>query len=813
MSKINKVAVLGSGVMGSAIAAHIANSGTEVLLMDIVPKGEEDRNKLAKTAIEKLLKTDPAAFTHKRKAKLITPGNIEDDLEKLGEVDWIVEAVIEDLKIKQKVYNAIDKFRKKTSIISSNTSTIPLEHLTKGMSDAFQKDFLITHFFNPPRYMRLLELVTGKQTRKEVAEKIRKFCDLELGKGVVNCKDTPGFIANRIGIYWITIAVLEAINQKVPVEIADAVLSRPIGVPKTGVFGLLDLIGIDLMPLIAKEFKDTLPKDDSFLKIYNEPEIITKMIKDGYTGRKGKGGFYRLNKDGGKKVKEAICLETGEYKKAEKPKLECVEAARSGLQNLFGFNDIASKFAWSVVSETLRYAASLVPDISDDIVSIDEAMKLGYNWKYGPFELIDKLGHENTNGAMWLAEKLKAEKKNVPEILKTVGAEKFYKEDNTSKYYFSTSGKHQKISVDSDAWTLADKKRGQQPVLKNASAKLWDIGDGIACLEFTTKMNTIDPYTLELIMKAVEKVESEFKGLVIGNDGDNFCAGANIGFLLFSANTAAWKTIDNVIKQGQDTFMALKFAPFPVVTAVSGLALGGGCEIQLHSDAVQAHVETYTGLVEVGVGLIPGWGGCKEMILRHLESDSKHQLNIAQKGGMFVLSLKHAITGVDTAAIRHPIVTINTMPAVSKAFEYIATAKVAKSAEEAKDMLIMQSENCITMNRKRLLNDAKQKCLSLTRDYTPPEIAKIQLPGKTAEVALLMAVESFVKRGIATPHDETIAKKLAVVLSGGNTDVTEEINEQNLLDLEREIFMELIKTKPTLDRIEYMLDTGKPLRN
>ncbi len=798
-SVIKKVAVIGSGVMGSAIAAHIANSGTPVVLLDIVPKDAKDRSQLAKNAIEKLLKTDPAPFTHKRKAKNITPGNLEDDLKLLEDADWIIEAVLEDLEIKKNLYKMINSVRRPKTIVSSNTSTIPLNHLISDLSTEFRKHFIITHFFNPPRYMRLFELVVSEETSSYVPEVIREFADVNLGKGVVDCKDTPGFIANRIGCFWMTAGVLDAMKFGVTVEQADIVMGKPVGIPKTGVFGLLDLIGIDLMPLIAKELKKTLPPEDEFLKIYKEPALVDRMIKDGYTGRKGKGGFYRLNTDGGKKVKEVIDLKTGEYQEAARPKLASVDGSKKGLRFLVEHSDIGGKYAREVLFKTLAYSASLVPEIADDIASVDQAMKLGYNWKYGPFELIDKFGDEACAGPKWFAEQLKNEGKEVPPILLQAGDRPFYKISDNKKFYINTSGEYKERKQSPDIWMLADKKLGKKPILKNPSASVWDIGDGIVCLEYTSKMNSVDPMTLEMIAKTTELVKTSYKGLVIGNDSDNFCVGANIGVLLFGANVAAWKQIREIIKQGQDVYMGLKYAPFPVVTAVSGMALGGGCEILLHSDAVQAHIETYTGLVEVGVGIIPGWGGCKEIIMRNIDVRLKEQTVTAKMGRMF-----GGISLVRTA---------NSMPAISRAFETIAMAKVSKSAEEAKDMLVLLEKDGITMNRERLLSDAKKKCLKLAENYKVPESRKISLPGRTAKAALNMAIDSFVKNGKATPYDSVVSKALAKVLSGGSTDITKELTEQDLLDLELDVFMELVKNEGTMDRLESMLETGKPLRN
>ncbi len=788
MTDIKKIAVLGSGVMGSGIAAHCANAGLDVLLLDIVKPGEKNHNFLTEGAIEKQLSAKPApGFTNKRNAKRVTPGNLEDDLDKLKDCDWIIEAVLEKLEVKQDVYKKIDAARKKGSIVSSNTSTLPIHELMNGLPASFAQDFMITHFFNPPRFMRLLEVVKGKDTRADAFATISKFADVNLGKGVVECKDTPGFIANRIGVYWMTLGLLEAMRLNIPVEAADAVMGRPVGIPKTGVFGLFDLIGIDLMPLIAKEMLHTLPKTDPFVMNYQEPELVKKMIADGYTGRKGKGGFYRMAKDGETKIKEVIDLKTGNYHVApKKVELASVNAGKAGLRAVMEAPDIGGQYAWAVLSETLRYTASLIPEISDSIADVDAAMKMGYAWKSGPFEMIDKLGVD------WFVAKLKAEGKPVPPILEKAAGKTLYAVDGGKKQAFTIGGQYTPIIAPEGSLMLADIKMNKKPVAKNPSASLWDLGDGIACLEVTSKMNSIDLDILTMIETATNDiVPKNFKGLVIGNDGDNFSVGANLGLMLMAANLAAWKEISEMIKQGQRAMMGIKYAPFPVVSSLAGMALGGGCEIILHSNAVQAHIESYPGLVEVGVGLIPGWGGCKEMLLRYLgEKESK--------GGGFIGNM---------------IATGGAMPAISKVFEQIAMAKVAGSAEEAKDMKILRESDAITMNRARVLADAKAKCIAMAKDYKAPQPAVLHLPGGTAKVALSMAVDGFKAAGKATPHDVVVSKELAKVLSGGDTDISEGLSEQQVLDLEYEAFMQLVKTKGTLARIEHMLETGKPLRN
>ena len=775
MAEIKKVGVIGAGVMGAGIAAHITNAGVPVVLLDIVPEGAEKRDALAEDAVKKLLKADPAAFMHKRNAKLITTGNIEDHLDRVADCDWIIEAVIERLDAKHAIYGKIDAVRKPGSIVSSNTSTIPLAVLCEGMPGGFARDFLITHFFNPPRYMRLLELVAGETTRADAVQAVRRFADVALGKGVVECKDTPGFIANRIGIYWLQCGVLEAMEAGLTVEEADAVCGRPMGIPKTGVFGLLDLVGLDLMPHVLGSLAGALPETDAFHAVRREPELIRKMIADGYTGRKGKGGFYRLDTSSGKRVKEAIDLETGAYHPAQKPRLDSVEAARKGgLRALMEHPDKGGRYAWRVMARTLGYAAHLAPEIAGDIVAVDEAMRLGFNWKSGPFQLIDQLG------AAWFAEKLKTDGLPVPDLLETVGAGTFYRTDEGRPQHLTFDGGYADVRRATGVLLLSDVKLRSQPLARNASASLWDIGDGVVCLEFHTKMNALDLGTLAMVGKAVDIVADGYQALVIYNEGSNFSAGANLGLMLFAANLAAWPMIEDMLVRGQDAYKALKYAPFPVVGAPAGMALGGGCEILLHCDAVQAHAEFYVGLVETGVGVVPAWGGCKEMLVRWSAS---------------------------------PLRPRGFMPPVIKVFETVGTATVARSAPEARDLLYLAADDGITMNRDRLLADAKARALDLVDGYTPPEPPEISLPGPAARVALTMVLYGLRKLGKATPHDEVVAKVLAGVLSGDGTDVTESLTEDDLLALERRAFMELVRHPATIARIEHMLDTGKPLRN
>ncbi|MEO8196845.1 MAG: 3-hydroxyacyl-CoA dehydrogenase/enoyl-CoA hydratase family protein, partial [Thermoanaerobaculia bacterium] len=593
---IQKVGVLGSGVMGAGIAAHVANAGIPVVLLDIAQEGPGGRSALAMNAIERLKKTKPSPLMAASRAKLITPGNLDDDLALLADCDWIIEAVIERVDIKQNVFRAVDGVRKAGSIVSSNTSTIPFAKLMEGLPAEFARDFLITHFFNPPRYMRLLELVAGPHTRPEAFAAVKKFCDLQLGKSVVVCKDTPAFIANRIGTFWIESAIREAFDGGLTVEEVDALAGKAFGFPKTGVFGLLDLVGIDLGPHVAKSLLATLPKDDLYCKLHVDSPFITKMIADGLVGRKGKGGFYRMESRDGKKVKQAIDLQTGEYRDLVEARLASIGVAKSaskggGPRAILEHPDRGGRYCWKMIAATLSYALEVAPQISDDLFSIDEALRTGFSWKWGPFELLDKIG------PAWFAGRLRAEGLPVPALLERVGSGTFYRIEN---------GRLQQLNLPlpEASWSdihrgegvllLSDIKLAGKPVSKNSSASLWDLGDGVLCLEFTSKMNSIDEGILRLARKAIALVgdgKGAWKALVISNEGENFSVGANIGIALFAANIALWMAIEGQVYEGQQVYKALKYAPFPVVGAPSGMALGGGCEILLHCSAVQAHAE------------------------------------------------------------------------------------------------------------------------------------------------------------------------------------------------------------------------------
>lgn len=812
---IKKAAVIGAGVMGAGIAAHLANAGYEVELLDRVnPKGEP-RTAIAEGAVEKLLKTNPAPLMHKKNARKIRPGNTEDHIDRLKDCDIIIEAVFEDPKVKSDIFKKIDANRKPGAIIASNTSTIPLKNLIADQSEAFKKDFVITHFFNPPRYMPLLELITSEHNDPKMVQELTTFLDEKLGKGVVHCNDTPGFIANRIGTFWIQCAINEAVDKKLTVEEADAIVGKPMGIPKTGIFGLVDLVGLDLMPHISKSLTGSLPADDGYVKANRSHAVIDNMIKEGYIGRKGKGGFYRRDEN---KNDFAIDLQTGALhpktkvvpaptlvakatgtltkivsapfklfskKKADAtPKAEPIEldilnaSKKGGLRALVEQDDKYGQYAWAVLKQTLVYTAEHAHEIAASVHDVDQGMKLGYNWKYGPFELIDKLGVD------YFIKRLEKEGEKVPELLKKAAGKSFYKDIDHKLHMLDKDGQYQEVKRAEGVLLLSDIKRDKKNlVASNKSASLWDIGDGVICLEFHSKMNSLDTKILDMANKAcdiIEKKDSKFKALVVHNEGEDFSVGANIFNALLAAKAGQYWLIEKMVKQGQDTYKRLKYASFPVVSAPAGKALGGGCEILLHSHHVQAHAETYPGLVEVGVGLLPAWGGTTELLTRAKQ-------NKRMPGGP--------------------------MPAVGTVFETISTAKVGLSAYEAKDLMLFRDSDGVTMNKSRLLADAKKKALEMTKDFKPEVPFNMTLPGPSGHAAISMAVDGFFLKGQATPYDVVVSDKVAKVLTGGDkADPTVTVTQDQLRELERKHFMELVRDKRTQARIETMLRTGKPLR-
>ena len=764
---INKVAVIGAGVMGASIAAHISNAGVPVLLFDRVPETATDRNVIAQTAIQNLLKAEPPALMRTANARLITAANVEDHLHLLADADWVIEAVIEEAHIKKALYQQLDAVCHADCLISSNTSTLPLHVLVDGLSEGFKQRFIISHFFNPPRYMRLLEFVASPQTRPELITAVREFADTKLGKDGVMCQDTPGFIGNRLGVYWLQCSLQEAIALGLTSTEADAVMTV-FGIPKTGVFGLLDLIGLDLIPHVLSSMTRALAPNDAFQQVRQLPDVVQTMIAQGLIGRKAKAGFYRLN---AAHHKEAIDLNTGIYGAISPPDLGALQAAKkSGLANVLSHTDLLGIYAWRVFAKTLSYAASLLPEVTNDAAAIDTAMREGYNWRYGPFELLDQIG------VAWFIDKLQAEQLGVPPFLANKQA--IYHVDAGQLTVADLTGQYHPVQRAKGIFLLADAKRQHAPVLTNRSASLWDVGDGVACLELHSKMNTLDHDNLSLLGQSIACVKHNFAALVIHNDSEHFSAGANLSLLPLAIHNQDWATVEQLIDLGQQTYLALKYAPFPVVGAPSGLALGGGCEILLHCDAIQAHAELYMGLVEVGVGLIPCWGGCKEYLQRCLAH---------QKNGL--------------------------IPPISAAFETIALAKVSKSAADAQDLLFLAASDGITANKNRLLAEAKAKALLLTTHYQAPQAPLYTLPGKTAKIRLSLGINALHSLGKASDYDVVISHYLADILSGGDCDMTLALTENELLTLEKKAFLALVQQSGTLARLEHLLKTGKTLRN
>lgn len=781
---IRHVAVFGAGTMGAAIAAHMANAGLSVLLYDLAADGP-DPAATARAAIARMAKQNPSPLMRADRTRKVTPLALDraDDLARLGDVDWVVEAIVERPAIKADLYARIAPHLPDRTIVSSNTSTIPLATLTRDLPATLQGRFCITHFFNPPRWMRLLELVLPPDGDPARFAPLRRFADEKLGKGVVDAKDTPGFIANRIGTLWLQAAVRATVEAGVDIESADAVLGRPMGIPKTGVFGLLDLVGLDLMPAIAQSMAASLPPDDAYRRIYREEPAIRAMLDAGRVGRKAGGGFYTLAKmPDGRREKQVIDLKTGTYAPAIRPTPPALAATKAAprderLRVLVSHDSPEGRLAWTVLSEVVLYACTLVPEIADTPAEIDAAMRLGYNWGEGPFAWLDRLG------PAWFRDRIAAEGRAVPPFLTTLAAAgSTYAGVGKDRTQTLPDGKAAAIRRPAGLFTLDDVKDAGPPMAKGGGTALWDLGDGVAAFELATPRNTLDPEVLDRLDAALDLGESgQFQALTIVGGPENFCVGANIGLLLFAINVAGWKQIGALIDRGHAVFGRLRSAPFPVVGAPAGMALGGGCELLLHCDHVQAHAESYIGLVEAGVGVVPGWGGATELLTR--------------------------LAG-DATLPRGP------MPPVAKAFETVALAKVSTSALEARALGFLRPTDGITMNRDRLLADATAAALRLAVDYSPPDAADpLTLPGPAGKAALMLQVRDLARRGLATPHDRVVTERLATVLTGGDRAPEIALGPDDLHALEREAFLALARTDATRQRIDHMLTTGKPLRN
>ena len=769
------ITVIGSGLMGSTIAAHLANAGCNVNLLDIVDNSQKDKNYLSKEAIKKLLKIKPSPITLKSNIKFINPGNLEDDLNLINESDWVIEAIIEDLNIKKNLYKKIELIMKEDLIISSNTSTIPIKFLTENLSNKFKKNFLITHFFNPPRYLKLLEVVKSDDLNSKIFNKIINFADIKLGKTIIKTKDTPGFIGNRIGIFWIERAAVEAFKYNLTAEEADSIIMNLFNVPKTGVFGLIDVVGLDLMPSVINSLLNNIPKNDYYCQVHESPEIFQFMLKNNMIGRKGNGGFYKLVNTKNKKIKHTLNFKTFKYSPSIKVKNEKIDLIKKDLKKFLEIDNIYSQYSISVLIDVLYYVLLITNDIAEDIVSIDESMKNGFGWKYGPFELIDLIGTK------FLIEKIGITKK-LPDLLDKIGNNTFYKVESTKLKYFDFNSNDYKDLIRPDGVILlSDFKKTHKPIKTIKTASLWDIGDQVTVFEIHSKSNTIDISTLEFLNEAIDIVNSSYNSMILYNEGDFFSAGANLGEALFLGNIGLESEVENkILNKGQEVYTKLKYSNFPVVAAPANIALGGGCEIILHSDYVQAHIESYIGLTEAALGILPAWGGCKELLFRFYNN------NKIPKGPM---------------------------PSIIKTFELIGMAKVSSSAHEAKKLGYLRNSDGITMNKNRLLYDAKQKAIQLSEKYEPPTKNTYFLPGKTAQSALNLAINNMFSNGQISSHDKFVGEKIAYVLSGGDTDITKLMKEENILKLEKNAIYELMKEDLTIERLEYVLETGKYLRN
>ena len=739
--KINNVVVIGSGTMGSGIAAQLCNANIPVTLLDL-------KTEISQKAKERIEKSRPPLLIDKSKIDGINVGNIADNFNLVAEADWIVEAVVERIDIKHDIYEKIFKKRKKDSIVSSNTSSIPISVLSEKLSEEDKKDFCITHFFNPVRYMDLLEIVKNEKSDLEKIKHLKNFCEVDLGKGAIICNDTPGFLGNRIGVYAMQVAMTEAFKLKLSIEEADAIFGRPMGIPKTGVFGLYDLIGIDLMADVLKSFIKELPKSDEFQEVAKEIPLVKKLIETGYTGRKGKGGFYRMNKVDNKKILEAINLETGEYHPTQKIN---IKSEKVDLKALINRDDKYGEYAWSVISKIINYASSLVPGITDEFNDIDEAMRLGFNWSKGPFEMLEEIGVAN------FFDKFKNYEGNkFLENLSKTKNEKFH-------------GVRQKYT---DIETLGKVKKTATSIDGNSSASIYRFND-FNIVEFTTKANALDYDSMDALKKATDKP------LIIINESMQFSAGVNLTYTMNFADKGDHKSIEKFVKYFQDTCKELKYSKYPVVSAPSGLTLGGGFEVLVQSNFVASHTNIVVGLVETMVGLVPAGGGCKEMLWRWSQTDE-------------------AKNDPDFAPL--------------KVFDIIGYGKTATSPVEAEPLKYLLPENKKIMSRNSLLQ-VSRSILQDNKDFVPPVEVNFNLSGKPLKNKMVKLLEKLYNEKIILDHGMTVGTELANVLSGGDTSIDKTLSEDDLYKLELDAFMRLIETKQTQQRIKHTLSTGKPLVN
>jgi 3-hydroxyacyl-CoA dehydrogenase len=790
MSKpIRRAAVIGAGVMGSGIAAHFANAGVEVVLLDIVPpnltdaekKDRSARNRFAVGGLDKALKSRPAAFFHKSNARLVSTGNTEDDLEKVKGCDLVIEAIIEQMEPKRALFAKLEALVPDHCIVASNTSGLRIAEMMKGRSDSFKQRFLVMHFFNPVRYMKLLELVVGPETSKETLDRVVHFGESSLGKGIVLGKDTPNFVGNRIGVHAMLSSIHLMLEDGLTPEDVDNITGSPMGHPKSASFRTADMVGLDTFAHVAQNCFDSLV-DDEERDVFKLPAFIQTMLEKKLLGDKTKGGFY---KRGANKDLETFDPKTLAYRakggsadiKNATKGISKVEDPKERVKKLVADQGPAGKFAWKVLSRSLAYSARRIPEITESVIAIDDAMKWGYNWELGPFETWDALGFVETTARMT------KDGVKLPDSIKKMvasGATSFYKGDEV---YDLAKGAYVKRPVDPRDATFEILKKGKAPVLKNDGAEAWDLGDGVLGLTFKTKANSIDPDVIKMLHDATARAESDFRGLVVANTGEHFCVGANLLLVVMAAGQKEWGQITDMVKGYQDATQRLKYASVPVVVAPYGFTFGGGLELCFAADQVQAHVETYCGLVEVGVGLIPGGAGNMNMLWR-------------------------ALSAIPEGA------NVNTYEYVTQTFKNIALAKVATSAVEAQHFGYFRTSDGLSFDKARQVTEAKGRVLGLAEaGYHPPTPRAFVLPGESGIATLSMIVDTLVAGGYASEHDALIARKLAVVLCGGLSGATHEVTEQEMLDLEREAFVSLCGEAKSQERMQYMLMNNKPLRN
>jgi len=801
---IKKAAVLGAGVMGASIAAHLTNAGIGCVLLDIIPpdlteedkrkglteKSREWRNRFAAKGLDAVVKSRPASFYTKKNASMIKLGNFEDNLTWLSDVDWIIEVVIENLKIKQELFAKVEKVIKPDCIVSTNTSGIPIKDISANFGPNLKKNFLGTHFFNPPRYMRLLEVIPGAETKKEIVDYMVEFCEQVLGKGVVLCKDVPNFVGNRIGVFDISNAVRLMAEKKMRIDEIDAVIGKALGRPGSAIFGTLDLVGLDTGHHVMKNLYEAVP-DDEMRDIFIPSDVMNTMMERKWLGNKTKQGFYkRAPGDKGKKEKLVLDYTTMEYVPATRPKFESISQAKKMeddvpkmIRTVFNGTDKAADLARDYLCNNFIYAANRVPEICDSIVAIDNAMKWGYNHQLGPFETWDAVG---VREAVAVMKKLGKQVPRKIEEMLDKGFESFYTKKEDSLYYYDFEAKNYvKLKENAKIIVLPALKDRKKIVKQNLGASLIDIGDGVLCLEFHTKMNSVDQYIVQMMMDGCDIVEKDFAGMVVGNHATNFSVGANVFMVLVGAQKGDWDVLEKMVEDFQNANMRIKYLSKPVVTAPAGMALGGGCEIAMHGAKCQPCGETYIGLVEVGVGVIPAGGGCKEIMVRVTE-------------------------GIPDGAIE---AGLNLQYYYSKAFENIAMAKVATSAVEAMELGYVRKTDNISMNRDQQIWDAKQVVLGLSKFYRKSAPALIPVMGENLRGMCSSVVYNMRQGNFISDYDVHIAGKLAYILSGGDCPEGTLVTEQEILDLEKEAFLSLCGEQKTQDRIMHLLNTGKPLRN